>query len=219
VRVNRRARRLLLKVRAPEGTVELTLPRASMRAAGLAFLAEHSDWIAGQRARLPDMVTLADGIMLPLRGRPHRVRHEPAGRGIVTAVETGDDAPLLLVRGRKAHLGRRLRDWLKAEARADLTAAVDHYAASIGAERGRISIRDTRSQWGSCSARGSLSFSWRLVLAPIPVAAYVAAHECAHLRHRDHGDDFWRLVAELCPDFQKQRRWLRENGQYLHRFS
>jgi predicted metal-dependent hydrolase len=219
VRVNRRAKRLSVKVRPPDGTVELVLPEAGARAAGLAFLATQADWIARQRARLPQPVRFAVGAEIPFRGQPHLLTHDQARRGVVQAISGEDGRPALRVSGPEAHFARRLTDWLKAQARADLTAAVDRYADIVGCPRGKISIRDTRSQWGSCSARGALSFSWRLILAPGEVAAYVAAHETAHLRHRNHGPAFWQLVDELCPDQREQRAWLRQNGKELHRFN
>jgi len=90
-------------------------------------------------------------------------------------------------------------------------------AASIEEKAGRISVRDTRSRWGSCSAKGNLSFSWRLILAPEFVLNYVVAHEVAHLIERNHGPKFWKLVARLDDQADAARKWLRRNGEALHR--
>lgn len=218
VRVNRRAKRLSVKVRAPEGTVELILPAQKALPDGVAFLRQQTDWIAKRRARLPALVPFTPGTVIPFRDQPHLLLHEPGGRGVVSheALDGGEAA--LRVRGAEAHFARRLTDWLKARSREDLSAAADHYANLANLQRGKITIRDTRGQWGSCSARGGLSFSWRLVLAPPTVAAYVAAHEVAHLKQRNHSPDFWALVATLCPDYQIQRRWLNDHGSALHRY-
>lgn len=90
--------------------------------------------------------------------------------------------------------------------------------ASIGAAPGRITMRDPRTRWGSCSANGNLGFSWRLVLAPEFVLAYVVAHEVAHLKELNHGPRFWRLVERLIGDPEPARRWLRAEGPDLHRY-
>ena len=82
----------------------------------------------------------------------------------------------------------------------------------------RVSLRDPRSRWGSCSARGALSFSWRLVLAPEPVLDYVVAHEVAHLAEMNHGPRFWSLVHTLSGDSASPRAWLRANGERLHAY-
>jgi predicted metal-dependent hydrolase len=117
------------------------------------------------------------------------------------------------------HLARRLTDWLKLAARQELTAAAQRYAAAMGVGFRRITVRDQKSRWGSCSAAGDLSFSWRLVLTPAHVLDYVAAHEVAHLKHMDHGPQFWRLVLKHCPDAVRAKKWLKTNGQDVHRIA
>ncbi|HKY22145.1 MAG TPA: M48 family metallopeptidase [Vicinamibacterales bacterium] len=79
----------------------------------------------------------------------------------------------------------------------------------------RVSVRNQRSRWGSCSPSGHICLNWRLVLMPDGVRDYVLIHELMHLRRLDHSRHFWRLVAEACPDYQRARRWLRENRQTL----
>ena len=88
----------------------------------------------------------------------------------------------------------------------------------IGRPPARISMRDTRSRWGSCSRAGNLNFSWRLVMAPENVLDYVVAHEVAHLRELNHSARFWTLVDTLCPDVKDARWWLRTHGAALHRY-
>ena len=103
-------------------------------------------------------------------------------------------------------------------ARTRLHDAVNTYASRLGKSPGRITLRDTRSRWGSCSSQGNLMFSWRLLLAPPPVLAYVAAHEVAHLAHMDHSRDFWATCRHLFPETETQRAWLRNEGSTLHRY-
>ncbi|MEL6280973.1 MAG: M48 family metallopeptidase, partial [Pseudomonadota bacterium] len=128
------------------------------------------------------------------------------------------DAGRLDVGGPEVGIDRRVAAWLKEEARAWLLARAGVHAAQLGARFERIAIRDTTSRWGSCSASGALSFSWRLILAPDAVSDYVAAHEVAHLREMNHSARFWALVERLRPDWRAQRDWLRAHGADLHRY-
>ena len=127
----------------------------------------------------------------------------------------------IFVTGRTEHTSRRLRDWLKAEARDALTPVVHEFAKALGVTITRITVRDTRSRWGSCTRDGKLSFSWRLILAPESVLTYVAAHEVAHLKHMNHGPAFWRTVESLVSpdvDWSLAREWLRRSGAAMHRY-
>jgi predicted metal-dependent hydrolase len=95
---------------------------------------------------------------------------------------------------------------------------VDEEASVLGVEYERIQIRDQRTRWGSCSTRGTLSFNWRLVLAPFEVLDYVVVHELCHLREPNHSRRFWRLVESRRPDWRVQRDWLHEHGPELLAF-
>ena len=90
-----------------------------------------------------------------------------------------------------------------------------YYAARMGVTFNRITIRDQKTRWGSCSSKGNLNFNWRLVLAPVPVLDYVVVHELAHRREMNHSSRFWDIVGEMMPDYQIHRRWLREHGGSL----
>jgi predicted metal-dependent hydrolase len=120
--------------------------------------------------------------------------------------------------GETPHVPRRVREFLEAEAKRDLAVAVKRYCTRLGVTAKRITVRDTTSRWGSCSARGALSFSWRLVLAPPMVLDYLAAHEVAHLRELNHSPRFWRLVKTAFPQTDEAEEWLKRHGSELHRF-
>ncbi|MEZ5854945.1 MAG: SprT family zinc-dependent metalloprotease [Hyphomicrobiaceae bacterium] len=126
--------------------------------------------------------------------------------------------PRLLVSGDLEHAPRRLRDWLQSEARKDLGERCDHHAEQLGLKIRRITVRDQKSRWGSCSSDGQLSFSWRLILAPPLVLDYVAAHEVAHLAEMNHGPRFWKLVKKTMPRLEEAKLWLRTKGMNLYRY-
>ena len=211
IRVSPRARRILLRVDATGGGIELVLPRAGSAEAGLKFLAAQRGWVAARLRALPPPVPFVEDAVIPVWGRPHRIRRESSSAEAPVAIVDGE----IRVRGDPLHLGRRVRDHLIALARRELSARARELAEGLGQRVERVAVRDTRSRWGSCSAKGSLSFSWRLVFAPDAVADYVVAHEVAHLIEMNHGPRFWRLVATLVGDSQAPRAWLRRHRLVL----
>jgi hypothetical protein len=108
--------------------------------------------------------------------------------------------------------------WYRREARAELEASIARHAPKVGVQPGRLSVRDQRTRWGSCSRTGTLSFSWRLALAPPEVLEYVVVHELCHLHEHSHRPRFWRLVERHWPSFRAEMAWLREHGHELSAF-
>ena len=188
--------------------------RASLKGAR-DFAQRHAAWIGARLARLPTPVAFAPGETTPLRGLDHVIVHRPDARGVVW---TEAEGPYLCVAGDLAHAPRRVADFLKREARRDLTAAVARHAGALAVKPRRLSLRDTTSRWGSCSSTGALNFSWRLILAPPYVLDYLAAHEVAHMAHMNHSPLFWALARRLSPDVERAEAWLKAHGASLHRF-
>ena len=213
VRKSRRARHVSLRIDEKRGGVDLILPRAVTRDDGMTFVHHKAAWILREIDALPPRVPFADGAVLPLLGTDYRIRHRPDARGTVW-VEDGS----INVAGRAPHVQRRVADWLKRRARQEIARRAAAAARKIDKRVNRLSLRDTRSRWGSCSEEGHLSFSWRLILAPEAVLDYVIAHEVAHLEELNHSPRFWRLVSALCPDNKVPRHWLKRNGASLHRY-
>jgi predicted metal-dependent hydrolase len=211
-RRHQRARRVSLRVDPTEGVVVITLPPRGGRKTGLDLLREHAGWIAERRRALPLARPFADGAEVPIGGVAHRIHHHPEARG---GVWLGEAA--LHVSGDAAFLARRVGDFLRAEAGRRIGALARVKAAAIEARIARVSIKDTATRWGSCAPDGSLAFCWRLVMAPVFVQDYVAAHEVAHLRHMNHGPRFWDLVAHLTPHRHEAVGWLRREGPGLLR--
>jgi predicted metal-dependent hydrolase len=206
-----RARRVSVRVDPVNRRIVLTAPTRLSRATAIAFAQAQAGWIAARLKRLPPKQPFVDGASLPLAGVPHRVRHQPDARGTVW-LEGGE----IHVAGRAEHLPRRLRDWLTAEARRRITPLVLAKAQHVERTVKRVSLRDSRSRWGSCGPDGGLSFSWRLILAPPEVLDYLVAHEVAHLVHMNHGRQFWALARELCEGpIEAPQAWLKANGERL----
>ena len=140
------------------------------------------------------------------------------GRRTPVWIDREDGKRIIRVTGQSEHTARRVLDFLKREAKKVLEARAFYYAGQLGTAPKHITVRDTASRWGSCSTQRSLSFSWRLILAPAFVLDYVVAHEVAHMREMNHGPRFWRLVEDLVGDTEKPQVWLREKGSALHRY-
>ena len=215
---NPRTSRLTLRLVPAANTQESlkgTVPPGTPDHEGDRFLAKNKGWAAARLARLPEVVRIEDGATIPLRGEPHRIVHSGIGRGVVS-VGMEEDGQVIRVFGDPKFLPRKVADFLKRQAKQDLTRAVNIHAASLGVKPKSITMRDTTSRWGSCSSTGALNFSWRIVLAPPAVLNYLAAHEVAHLREMNHSARFWTLVEDICPDMEAQKAWLRAHGSKLH---
>ena len=212
------ARRFTLKVRSATHEAVLTMPpRASLKTA-LAFAERHAEWIGTRLESLPGRLSLAPGIVVPLRGIDHLIVLDRTALRRVQGGVSADGSPVLKVSAREADPAATVHAFLINQARLDLAAAVARHAAAVGKPVTRITIRDTRSRWGSCSSRGVLNFSWRLILAPPMVLDYLAAHETAHLVHLDHSDRFWAITRRLAPRTDEAEAWLKTHGPGLHRF-
>lgn len=211
VRRHARARQLILRIDEATGGAMVTIPTRTPIRDGIALARRKSAWIEAQLKRRVEPLAFAPGVELPFLGEPHMVRHNPGGRGVVR-----EDLDIL-VSGRPEHFARRLADWLKAQARTEMTTRAHAKAEQIDQRITRITVRDTRSRWGSCG-QGQLNFSWRLVLAPAFVLDYVVAHEVAHLTHHNHGADFWTLTDSLTERMDEAKAWLSAHGRDLHRY-
>ena len=220
IRRSDRARRLRIVV-APSG-VEVVLPRRMALRHAEEFVAEKRPWIErtlrqyrAAEASLP-AVRLEDGGEIPYLGLtlPIRVNVEPwrtrpgvsrrGGTLHVGVIKPGEDA-----------VRDALVRWYRRRARIEIAERLDWATLRAGTTYSKLQIRDPSSRWASCSTTGAMSFSWRLLLAPEPVLAYVVEHEVAHLDVMDHSKRFWKLVESRCPDYREHERWLRSYGPGL----
>lgn len=166
--------------------------------------------MARQQHIAPQKTSPLENGILPIEGIDRRIVHEQApGVQIDLLFDT------LLVRCRPERLPRAIQRFLKQHAEKIIAPLAREKAKQIGKSVADIGFRDTTSRWGSCSSDGKLSFSWRLIFAPIEVIDYVVAHEVAHLAHFDHSPAFWALCRDLSKDYTSGKHWLKLNGQQL----
>lgn len=209
LRRNARARRFSLRVAQADGRVTLSLPTRAREADAIAFAYAQEEWIRTAIAKMPQTQRVVLGGNIAIEGVSLTLI---AGQGRSVRQE----GTQLIVPGDPNQIGARVAAFLKVRARDRLAKASDHFAAQIGRQVTQISLRDTRSRWGSCTHEGALMYNWRLIMAPPPVLEYVAAHEVAHMVEMNHSDAFWSVVAQLFPHWQPQRRWLKQFGGQLH---
>lgn len=202
-------RRFSLRISRLDGRVTLSMPLRARESEALRFAAEQEGWIRKTLAAMPDRKRVVIGESIPIEGQM-RVLRSTTGR---SARLDGDS---FLLPGDPAQAGVRAAAYLKTLARDRLAEASDRHAARIGRGYSRLTLRDTRSRWGSCAHDGALMYSWRLIMAPPSVLDYVAAHEVAHLVEMNHSPDFWAVVEQLYPKWKPQRAWLHTHGQALH---
>ncbi len=210
-----RATRITLRIEPGGRALKMTVPKGLAAREVNAFLDRHQGWLLTKLAKFSADTGLRDGGEILFRGVRHRIEHTGSLRGLTEAVVV-DGKPVLRVSGMPEHIGRRIATFLKKEARADLERLSRLHAGSIKAPIRSISMKDTRSRWGSCSSEGNLSFSWRIVMAPPSVIDYLAAHEVAHLKEMNHGPHFWALCKRLCPHMEEAKSWLKRHGSQLH---
>ena len=213
VRRSSRAQRVVLRILPSTGQVELVLPRHVSEQEGVIFLHQKTKWLDGRLMKYLEPIPFKDGGIVPFLGEPLTIIHLNSGRRDVYR-----EGEKLIVAGPKASLSKAIHDWFKQEGGTEITVRVKKKSEMIDRTYGRLTIRDTKSRWGSCSSKGNLNFSWRVVMAPSYVLDYLVAHEVAHLAEMNHSIRFWRIVESLSDELQRGRRWLRQNGHELHRY-
>jgi len=211
LRRSAQARRLSLRVSKLDGRVSLTMPKRGSEREAIAFLHSKERWLRKHLAAQSPMVKVGLGAQVPLGGEMFELV-----QGTRRGVALGDGQ--IAVGGEADKVGTKLQAYMKAQARLVLHREAAHYADKLGKPFGRLTLRDTRSRWGSCSSEGNLNFSWRLIMAPPAVLSYVAAHEVAHLAEMNHSDRFWSVCQTLFGPYEAERRWLRIEGSALHQY-
>jgi predicted metal-dependent hydrolase len=216
---SQRAKYLRLEIRQGEGLI-VVMPRTYDLRLLEDFLQLRSSWIVRRLEQFcPDGTAnnerkLMNGDGVPYLGRELRlvVTRSDGNQGKIAM--KGDE--LLVVRpSNGADRGHLVEIWYRWRAATFFRERVSLLSRRFGLTYGRITVRGQKTRWGSCSRKGNLSFNWRLLMAPANVVDYVIIHELAHLREMNHTARFWKVVAEQCPSWREDRRWLSEHGTEL----
>ncbi len=215
VRIKRhdRSRRISLRVDAVKREIRVTMPPWAPTAEAMAFANQKREWIAAKLETAPEASPLLPGHEVAVEGNNYRIDWLEGGP---RAVRLQDGR--LLVGGPEDMVPSRIERWLKSEARRIYELDIAHYCKLAGEQAPRLQLRDPRSRWGSCSSRGTIALSWRLIMAPAFVRRSVIAHEVAHMRYMDHSAEFYAWMDELYEGDRKAAdRWLKMHGTGLQR--
>lgn len=212
-----------LHVRVGPGGVEVLQPAARDGAEVTAFLTENGEWILAQLDRAERLRGVRRAVRRPVgeflyRGLPTRVRvMDTASRATGNTVRL-TDGEILVSRGAHSRtaVARSLELWLRREARRRIELELKVVTARLGRRPQRVYVMGQRTKWGNCSARGNLSFNWRLVLAPDDVLRYLVVHEAVHLAIPDHSARFWLTVQSICRETERAKQWLCRHQVQLH---
>ena len=211
---NHRARRYLLRLR-PDGSVRLTIPRRGSVIEGRRFAERNVEWLARQLERLsahpvkPKQWLVGTEILF----RGESVKLEAGVNGESGNIQFGGEA--VKVNDHEANLRPAIERHLWRMAAKELPPRVLEYARLHQLPVRRISVRNQKSRWGSCSRRGTISLNWRLIQTPAFVRDYILIHEIMHLREMNHSSRFWREVERACPDYETAERWLKQHSTLL----
>ena len=214
VRRNPKVRRMRLRIDRRRKMPVLVLNNRMSEKNGLAFALKNGDWIRAQLSKLPETKKFYDGLIFPFFGKNVRIHHSPEAKRGVWIEEN-----IVWVSGHAEHVSRRVFDFIKESLKTRARSQANVFAERLGIKAGKITVRDTKSRWGSCNKNGDVSLSWRLALAPEKVLNYVIAHEISHIKQMNHSEKFWQTVALLTPDYKESEKWLKNNSDFLYSFS
>ena len=213
VKESKRARRITLRVCQISRELKITVPLNFGAVSLERFINCNMEWIKSQIRNCPPQVLISEGIELPLFGKNVIIRTTPQCKTNYCLSRSS-----LMVPKTSCDFKDQIKMVLVHLAKEFFFEKCSKYSEELGVTFSKISIRDPKTRWGSCSSEQKLMFSWRLIMAPKEVGSYVAAHEVAHLVHMNHSKDFWEVVSSIYSDQKSQRNWLRQNGKKLHKF-
>ncbi len=208
-----RAKRMTLRIDAKERIPVLTMPSRCSAARAVEFVNSHRDWITNSLGRLPEAKKFENNETISLFGQNITIVHSPEMRSGALLREDR-----LFVSGDIEFLHRRVKDYIKKQAREIFYQKSKILAEKLGTKLNDVTIKDTKSRWGSCSSMHNINYSWRIALAPGYVIDYLIAHEVSHLVHQDHSEAFWQCVSDLYPQAEQGKNWLKKHSRLLYRY-
>jgi predicted metal-dependent hydrolase len=215
-KLTRSKRRTIALIIERDGTLTVRAPMRAPQVLIHQFIHEKADWITRTREKIKALVTTPakqyiDGETFPFLGSSFNLKLVKSQRPSLQ-FESG----FTLSQTARSKGESAFTRWYKEQAREVITERVNQYAQQYNFTPGQVKITSAKTRWGSCSSSGTLNFTWRLVMAPLEVIDYVVVHELVHLRVKDHSSKFWSAVEAIYPEYKKQRKWLRENGESLN---
>ncbi len=217
VRARRGTRRLMVRIDPVGRGVILAVPPRTGRAVLEDMARTHAQWIESHLQALPPPMPFAEGALIRLRGEPVRLaRRDGRGVPVLEPPAAPGEPRILRVAAAPDRFAARVAMALKTLAHTDAVEAAARLAPLLEGPPRKVTVRDARSRWGSCTSRGDIMINWRLIGAPPSVLFYVMAHELAHLKELNHSPLFWAETRRLMPDYAPARAWLKAHGSSLH---
>ena len=207
-----RAKRLTLRINQKERLPILTIPNRCSAKRAIDFVMGYKDWIEQSLNKIPQTQKFQDGSKITFFGKELTICHAPQQRG------SKEENGCLYISGQSEFLHRRVKDYLKRQARKELWTRSKALADKLGCPLKDVTIKDTKSRWGSCSSLHNINYNWRIALAPETAINYLVAHEVSHLLHQDHSHSFWKCVVELYPQAEAGKDWLHRHGKELYTY-
>jgi len=213
IRTNRKTFGLEIK---PDGQLIVRAPKTASDALIKSMVAKKANWIAKTRARLarqyPSLAakTFSSGETFYYLGEKYPLRVTTRARPLLDL-----DGAFYLFKGAQDRAREIFIEWYREETRQITDDLIQNYAGQYRFKINQVRITSARTRWGSCSGKNNLNFTYRLAMAPIEVIDYVVVHELAHLKVRNHSKAFWNVVAEIKPDYEQNRKWLKKHGALL----
>lgn len=217
VRPSKKAKRLALRLDPIERVFELVVPQRCSMQKAYDFADQYEDWMNEKLLELPPLIYFEDGATIPLNGKDMIIRIDYNQNYKKTNIFINNN--ILQVETNKLDPSVRIVRWLKTYSKELLEVKSKEKSLSICKKIDKVSVKDTKSRWGSCSSESSISYSWRLIFAPPEALDYVVAHEVAHLKYLDHSKRFWALCRELSENYTEGKHWMRAHGHELMRYT
>ncbi|HPF21514.1 MAG TPA: SprT family zinc-dependent metalloprotease [Syntrophomonas sp.] len=217
-----RRRTMAIKI-DPEGNVKVYAPQGTSDQAVGKMVESKAAWLCRNLAEIRSANAGAvsrhftEGETFPFLGRdyPLQVKVKPAAQRITVTLEEDKFEVMTPVADEDIVRGA-MEAWYRRSATEYINTRIHHFQSLLPVAPVRVTIRNQKTRWGSCSNRGSLNFNWRLMMAPAEVVDYVVVHELCHLLHPNHSKNFWNQVSAVLPDYRARQDWLKKNGVRLN---
>jgi len=216
-KIIRSKRKTIALVIQPDGQLIIRAPKRATKRQINALIKKHADWIAKKQAEALEAQEnfaphqFAEGEEFYFLGEKYALRFVKNAKSEL--ILEGD---FQMKSSARENAEGVFEHWYKKEARQIFSERVAFYAEEYGVEYAKLKLSSAKRRWGSCSARGNINLTWRLVMAPLEIVDYVVVHELSHLREHNHSKAFWAQVEAILPDYKERRKWLKENGGKLH---